>query len=585
MKKKREKENPLANYTPPAEMPERLRKEVERRSPRKEYVIFRAGRTEVPDLCTGGTHKEECVDCVCTACGQRFRAEKIAYKFECASGAMNDGPARQFGVMIGSDHGNSSGISETQKSFCIQDGDSALCPICGAQTNWVHVSRCPIRECQFPSMVIRDGDVIAFVAYRYMTEVGKDGTKHVYINPHNALAFDAQDRKRTPVYFSGVDQFFSSCQFHSMWERRARASDPYGSIDEEVFVKPTKKMLAGTDFENCHLNEYVGKGDNGNAAPATYLYMWSKNPQIEALVTSGGNELLREIIKGSCYYQSGYYGSKWTLRAKPSGIDLKRKRPGEMLGLTREEYRRALAQGWNCGKIKTYLALKQILTSPSDDDVKCTPGAVSVREVIRLAAENGISAARLYRYAYGTGNQFYEWRDYIEMSKRLGELTDETRERFDFFPRDLKKAHDRCVERERERKDREKAKELEKLAEMFAERYEVLSALDYSFGGLMIRPARNGAEFVREGAELHHCVAGYAERHAKGMTAILFIRRESEPDRPYYTLELNESTLDVIQNRGMRNCERTEQVKEFEARWLEHIRGIRKNNKKEKKVS
>lgn len=43
---------------------------------------------------------------------------------------------------------------------------------------------------------------------------------------------------------------------------------------------------------------------------------------------------------------------------------------------------------------------------------------------------------------------------------------------------------------------------------------------------------------IAEGQALHHCVGGYALRMAEGKTAIFFIRLAEEPDRPYYTLEL-----------------------------------------------
>lgn len=49
----------------------------------------------------------------------------------------------------------------------------------------------------------------------------------------------------------------------------------------------------------------------------------------------------------------------------------------------------------------------------------------------------------------------------------------------------------------------------------------------------------------------------------------MFIRRSDAPDEPYYTLELDEGHLTVRQNRGLRNCARTKEVRDFEAAWLE----------------
>lgn len=71
---------------------------------------------------------------------------------------------------------------------------------------------------------------------------------------------------------------------------------------------------------------------------------------------------------------------------------------------------------------------------------------------------------------------------------------------------------------------------------------------------------------------MHHCVWTYAERHAAGKTAIFFIRRTVEPRTPYYTLELDEKSLTVKQNRGLRNCGKTPEVQNFENLWLAWVR-------------
>lgn len=69
--------------------------------------------------------------------------------------------------------------------------------------------------------------------------------------------------------------------------------------------------------------------------------------------------------------------------------------------------------------------------------------------------------------------------------------------------------------------------------------------------GLMIRPCATHGEIIKEGKILIHCVATYAKSYAEGKTSIFFIRKISEPDIPYYTLEFKNGK--VAQNRGLRN--------------------------------
>lgn len=75
-------------------------------------------------------------------------------------------------------------------------------------------------------------------------------------------------------------------------------------------------------------------------------------------------------------------------------------------------------------------------------------------------------------------------------------------------------------------------------------------------------------ELIDEGDALHHCVGTYAERHSKGECSILLIRRAEEPDKPWFTLNLNIRAGNVTENRGSRNCARTPEVAAFESAWL-----------------
>ena len=69
------------------------------------------------------------------------------------------------------------------------------------------------------------------------------------------------------------------------------------------------------------------------------------------------------------------------------------------------------------------------------------------------------------------------------------------------------------------------------------------------------------SDLKKEGTTLHHCVATYADRVAKGETLILFIRQISEPDTPFYTMEWRDNR--VIQCRGSHNKDMTPDVKTF----------------------
>ena len=60
---------------------------------------------------------------------------------------------------------------------------------------------------------------------------------------------------------------------------------------------------------------------------------------------------------------------------------------------------------------------------------------------------------------------------------------------------------------------------------------------------------------------MHHCVATYIDRVAKGETCILFIREKERKEEPFYTMEVRNG--EVIQCRAKYNGEMTEPVKKL----------------------
>lgn len=128
------------------------------------------------------------------------------------------------------------------------------------------------------------------------------------------------------------------------------------------------------------------------------------------------------------------------------------------------------------------------------------------------------------------------------------------------FPKNLYRAHQNTIEQI-------KLNANKLLDQMIQQRLERLEKL-YSFQhcGLLIRPARSTIELIEEGKALNHCVGTYAERYAKGHTTILFIRQIKDPDKPFYTMEIQGES--IRQTRGKDNCAPTPEVENFIEYWV-----------------
>lgn len=93
---------------------------------------------------------------------------------------------------------------------------------------------------------------------------------------------------------------------------------------------------------------------------------------------------------------------------------------------------------------------------------------------------------------------------------------------------------------------------------------------------MFIRPVDSAEEIVREGEEMHNCVAGYADRHADGKTIIMVLRKRSEPRKPWHTVEIDPATLECRQCYAAHNHKRTPEAAEFMDKYLDHLREVTK---------
>lgn len=159
-------------------------------------------------------------------------------------------------------------------------------------------------------------------------------------------------------------------------------------------------------------------------------------------------------------------------------------------------------------------------------------------------------------------NTLEYWEDYLGFRAELGtDLHDE----YYLFPNDLKRAHDEAyAERQAKREKIEKEKRKKQnilIAEMNKDKAN-FAPFNLHYCGLFVRLPKDGDEIRHEGEALHHCVGSYVSRVESGETTILFIRKESEPDKPFYTMEWKDAK--IRQCYGAHDIVATEEVVAFE---------------------
>lgn len=154
---------------------------------------------------------------------------------------------------------------------------------------------------------------------------------------------------------------------------------------------------------------------------------------------------------------------------------------------------------------------------------------------------------------------FSDYKDYIENATLLEyDLTNLEV----IYPKNFKQVHDLASDIVNDKNFSEG--ELPQIARQYEKYSNLYSYEDKDF--CIMPPVRHN-DLKNEGKTLCHCVATYAKRVATGKTIILFVRKTSEKEKPYFTLELNPVTLRIEQCRGFENCSYPNEVKKFMDKW------------------
>ncbi|MCR5791361.1 MAG: PcfJ domain-containing protein [Lachnospiraceae bacterium] len=167
-------------------------------------------------------------------------------------------------------------------------------------------------------------------------------------------------------------------------------------------------------------------------------------------------------------------------------------------------------------------------------------------------------------------------KDWVEYIGWCTELKYDLDNLFIYLPKNFKKVHDRTAGEyqalqdkkkaaEKKRRERQAQKEMEKtrafLSDILSENHGTTDAFSIKGKGLVLVVPKDAQDIKNEGETLHHCVGTYIEKVARGETSIFFIRKEKEPEKPYYTMEWKNDQ--VYQCRGLRNVAMTPEVKAF----------------------
>lgn len=150
------------------------------------------------------------------------------------------------------------------------------------------------------------------------------------------------------------------------------------------------------------------------------------------------------------------------------------------------------------------------------------------------------------------------YRDYLNMAH---DLKSDMSQRTILEPRDLKERHDLLAGRVNELKSKPENERFQRAVEEGLYWW----AHEYGNGEFCVVYPQKRSDLTTEGQRLNHCVGvkSYFENHIRGIQMIFFIRKAAEPDKPYFTAEINTDTGRIVQLYGFGDCSAPKEVRAF----------------------
>lgn len=494
-------------------------------------------------------------------------------------------------------HGGYGFLQENERdgeTYLVGSGDESVCPFCGEPVRVKKAAE--VGQGYFVADETKAMSAAVVGKEKYLALTGWTIQRRVYRNaraelkalPAEACVFAREDCRKLMGWrnsYSGNAGYFITYSLD--WSEPQKWHESWGSAGGIFGLTP--ELVAGSCLPNCKLDVYMETFQNEKPKfPIMYLRLYQQHPNVENLLLSGLPMVLDDLLEEARRFGDWEReNSKGLPRVKD--IRWSEVRPDRMLGLTKEELRLGREQCWDAFFWRLFVRTKAQGERLTGEDIRRVwtlgdpntldligqgPVGKSIRYLLKQAVEDP------YRYMDNGDEEDDEpdepvpgayadvttLLDYWAVCRALERNLDDAQVR---FPRNLIEAHDAALE---QRRIAEAKKADAALAPRFRIRRRQLAKYIFEADGLKIIPAGSRAELQNEADTLHHCVWTYARRHAEGDTAIFFIRRTVEPRKPYYTLELDEKKLTVRQNRGLRNCGKTEAVQAFEDLWISWVR-------------
>lgn len=339
--------------------------------------------------------------------------------------------------------------------------------------------------------------------------------------------------------------------YRQKWTVRSEFREPVFCMAGYGYTFDNSYTLLNASAVSHSCMKYAPFNKHSSLMFIEFMGLYCKHPNVEYLIKAGYDSLIHEEY-------DGFYGTRMTLSVL-ARINWKSNNLLKMLGLNRTEFKALRGQET---LYERYIMFRDAYPKLKPEELLSAARLFRYERgtAERLCLATGLKFARIIRYLDEHGVSGRDYADYIDQCQQLRyDLSDTAVS----LPHDFVAIHTRLS-------SIIKHGNSEEITRVFRENMEVRKALEYAENSLFVRQPQTFDEIIAEGDALCHCVGGYAKRHALGKLHIMFIRSQSEPEKPLYTMEVD-TCGNIVQVRGMRNSAPDDEGKAFVERYRTYL--------------
>lgn len=424
-------------------------------------------------------------------------------------------------------------------SYCEKDvpikpphhNDTGRCPCCRHKVTFKATGRAGTVGTKERKVYLMqrcaDGFVVRYFTASLIYRPGKYETPELRCQEERRTLCDVHGRALR-AYYWGLYK-----QRNMRWIVAGLCSPDWGDTTRGRVYGRTLPDLAKRGLSRTGLLEYIKR--KGVVDPEKYLAVLGEVPQLEQLCKAGLDKLTDECISSYRKFQGCVASGGATSLTRMLGIDtpeLKRLRAnhGGTKYLVWLQYEKASGRAipddvifWFCGE------------NVLPNDLKFIRDRMNMVQICHYMKRQ--LKDRHYR---GAQHMLTTWADYLSMAARFHlDINNE----IVYRASNLRRRHDELVDRSSD--DKDISVRIGEIMLKHPKVEELLRSLKdkYAYDGEQYRVVvpTSVEEIILEGNHLHHCVASadrYWDRMEQGVSYLLFLRKASEPDTPYYTMEI-----------------------------------------------